>query len=102
MSVEILQIVPTARACRYQITLLVADRISGMAQRRSTHKGDRAQIMARPHRMVYEIVKRESAELGIPMGQYVADVLAMYVGHPELVRELNKDKQQSEELPLAM
>ena len=70
-----------------------------MAQTRSTHKGDRAQIMARPPRTVYEIVKQRSAELGIPMGQYVADVLAEHVGHPELVRELNKHR---EVLPLAM
>lgn len=69
-----------------------------MAQTRSTHKGDRAQIMARPDRIVYEIVKREAAERGIPMGQYVADVLAAHVGHPELVRELNR----KEALPLAM
>ena len=53
--------------------------------------------MARPDRVVYEIVKRESAKRGIPMGQYVADVLAVYVGHPELVRELDK-----EVMPLAM
>lgn len=71
-----------------------------MAQRRSTHKGDRAQIMTRPDRVVYEIVKREAAQRGIPpMGQYVADVfLAAHVGHPpELIRELDK-----EVLPLAM
>ena len=68
-----------------------------MAQSRRTHKGDRAQIMARPDRIVYEIVKHESARRGIPMGQYVADVLAMHVGHPELVRELDK-----EVMPLAM
>lgn len=64
--------------------------IYGMAQHRSTHKGDRAQIMARPDRVVYDIVRKRSRELGIPMGQYVADVLAEHVGHPELMRELNK------------
>ncbi len=68
-----------------------------MARTRSTNKGDRAQIMARPDRLVYEIVKQECAERGISMGQYVADVLAAHVGHPELVRELDK-----EVLPLAM
>jgi hypothetical protein len=68
-----------------------------MTQSRSTHKGDRAQIMARPDRIVYDIVKREAAIRGIPMGQYVADVLAAHVGHPELMRELNR-----EVLPLAM
>lgn len=69
-----------------------------MAQRK-THKGDRAQIMARPDRIVYDIVKAKAAELGIPMGQYVADVLAEHTGHPDLVRELNKER---EVLPLAM
>ncbi|MBU8820678.1 MAG: toxin-antitoxin system [Mycobacterium sp.] len=73
-----------------------------MARTRSTNKGDRAQIMARPDRLVYEIVKEECAERGIPMGQYVADVLAIHTGHPELVRELNKPKEPKEELPLAM
>lgn len=63
------------------------------------HKGDREQIKVRADRIVYDIVKREAAARGIPMGQYVADVLAVHVGHPELVRELNKDK---EALPLAM
>lgn len=67
---------------------------------RSTHKGDRAQIMARPDRVVYNIVRERAADLGIPMGQYVADVLAEHVGHPELVRELNR--LQEEGLPLAM
>lgn len=67
-----------------------------MAQR-STHKGDRAQILARVDRVVYEYVKHNAAHLGIPMGQYVADVLAVHAGHAELVRELNK-----EGLPLAM
>lgn len=69
----------------------------GMAKSRITHKGDRAQIMARPDRIVYEIVRRQAGERGIPMGQYVADVLAAHVGHPELIRELDK-----EVLPLAM
>jgi hypothetical protein len=68
-----------------------------MAKSRITNKGDRAQIMARPDRIVYEIVRRQAAERGIPMGQYVADVLAAHVGHPELIRELNK-----EVLPLAI
>ncbi len=68
-----------------------------MAQTRSTNKGDRAQIMARPDRAVYDIVRHEAAARGIPMGQYVADVLAIHVGRPELVRELDK-----EVLPLAM
>lgn len=88
---------PGQTACRYQVTPRVAGRVRTMAQRRSTHKGDRAQIMSRPDRVVYEIVKREAAQRGIPMGQYVADVLAAHVGHPELIRELDK-----EVLPLAM
>lgn len=70
-----------------------------MAAHRKTFKGDRAQIMARPDRAVYDIVRAKAAELGVPMGQYVADVLAEHVGLPELVRELNRER---EGLPLAM
>jgi len=69
-----------------------------MAQR-STHKGDRGQISTRPARIVYETVKAEAAALGIPMGQYVADLLAEDPGAPGLVRELT---QTPEALPLAM
>ncbi len=63
------------------------------------HKGDRAQIMTRPpsdglrHRQAKGGPARHSD------GQYVADLLAEHVGHPELVLELNKSR---EELPLAM
>lgn len=60
-----------------------------MMRHRSTYKGERAQIMARPAKIVYDIVRARSNELGIPMGQYVADVLAEHVGHPELMRELS-------------
>lgn len=59
-----------------------------MVRHRSTYKGERAQIMARPVKSVYDIIKERAGELGIPMGQYVADVLAEHVGHPELMREL--------------
>ena len=63
------------------------------------HKGARGQISTRPALTVYETVKAAAAELGIPIGQYVADVLAAHTGHPELVRELTKPQ---EGLPLAM
>lgn len=69
-----------------------------MAQR-STHKGDRAQIMTRPPVVVYDVIKARAHALGIPMGQYVADVLCHHVGMPELMRELGKDQ---EVLPLAI
>lgn len=71
----------------------------GMVQHRSTHKGDRAQIMARPDRVVYDIVRAHSRELGIPMGQYVADVLAEHTGHPELMRGLRPKEPPPETAP---
>ncbi len=61
------------------------------------HKGDRAQIMCRPVMPVYEEIRRRAAERGMSMSQYSADLLAIAVGHPEAVRELDK-----EVLPLAM
>lgn len=67
---------------------------------RSTWKGDRAQIMTRPDRAVYDVIRREAEARGIPMGQYVADVLALHVGLPELVRELGYSAEEG--LPLAI
>ena len=69
-----------------------------MAQR-STHKGDRGQISTRPPMVVQDVIKARAHALGIPMGQYVADVLCHHVGMPELMRELGRDQ---EVLPLAM
>lgn len=59
-----------------------------MPRHRSTYKGERMQIMARPAKAVYDVIKQRSKDLGIPMGQYVADILAEHAGFPELMREL--------------
>lgn len=59
---------------------------------RSTHKGDRAQLGPRVDRVVYDAVAANSGhygDYGIPMSQWVADLLAAVVGHPELMRELS-------------
>ena len=59
---------------------------------RSTHKGDRAQLGPRVDRVVYDKVAANSGQYGvdgIPMSQWVADLLAAIVGHPELMRELD-------------
>jgi hypothetical protein len=53
--------------------------------------------MCRPVLPVYNEVRRIAAEGGMTMRQYVADVLAVALGRPDLVRELD---QQEEELPL--
>ncbi|MGB3674842.1 MAG: hypothetical protein WA988_10410 [Candidatus Nanopelagicales bacterium] len=68
---------------------------------RSTHKGDRGQISTRPPLVVQDVIRARSEALGIPMGQYVADVLASHVGMPELMRELGRDRNEGG-LPLAM
>ena len=46
-----------------------------------------------------DVIKARAHALGIPMGQYVADLLCHHVGMPELMRELGKDQ---EVLPLAI
>ena len=43
------------------------------------------------------VVISSAADRGMSVSQYVADLLAIQAGHPELVRELDK-----EVLPLAM
>jgi predicted DNA binding CopG/RHH family protein len=61
---------------------------SPMAQ---PHKGDRALVNARLPLPVFEAVKRTAAERGIPMSQYVADVMALHFGRPDLVRQLDQE-----------
>ncbi|WP_241777330.1 toxin-antitoxin system [Mycobacterium intracellulare] len=64
------------------------------------NKGDRAGQTIRPEREVMERVKQRAAAAGVSsVSQYVADLLAVHVGLPHLVRELNRDE---EVLPLAM
>lgn len=67
---------------------------SHMAQ---PHKGDREQIKVRAAAEVYARLREMAAERNISLSQLSADLLAIAVGHPEAVRELDK-----EVLPLAM
>lgn len=60
-------------------------------------KGDRVELLTRPERIVSNLIKQKAAARGMSVSQYVADLLAVHVGHPELVRELDK-----EVMPLAM
>jgi hypothetical protein len=60
-------------------------------------KGDRVELLTRPERIVSDKIKQKAGARGISVSQYVADLLAVHVGHPELVRELDK-----EVMPLAM
>jgi predicted HicB family RNase H-like nuclease len=60
-------------------------------------KGDRVELLTRPDRIVSNRIKEKAAAQGISVSQYVADLLAVHVGHPELVRELDQGV-----MPLAM
>ena len=61
------------------------------------HKGPREQIKVRADASVYALLREMAAERGTSVSQLSADLLAIAVGHPEAVRELDK-----EVLPLAM
>lgn len=61
------------------------------------HKGDREQIKVRAAAVVYARLREMAAERGTSVSQLSADLLAIAVGHPEAVLELNK-----EVLPLAI
>jgi hypothetical protein len=64
------------------------------------NKGERPTHSVRPDREVSERLKQKVAEAGVSsLSQYVADLLALHVGLPHLVRELDK---KTEVLPLAM
>lgn len=45
---------------------------------------------------VYDEVRRRATDLGIPLSQYAADVLAQHVGRNDLVRELICETDQQE------
>lgn len=63
------------------------------------HKGDRALIISRAPRDVHEAVAAAAAGRGMSISAYVADLLSLHVGRPDLVRELD---QEPEVLPLAV
>jgi hypothetical protein len=64
------------------------------------HKGDRVLLQTRPHRTVWEKIHEQTREAGVSsVSQYVADVLAMHIGRPDLVVELGREE---EGLPLAI
>ena len=64
------------------------------------HKGDRKAYTVRPPREVVPLLDEKFAQSGVSsMAQYLADVLALHAGRPDLVRELDRDKGV---LPLAM
>ncbi|SKM23348.1 Uncharacterised protein [Mycobacteroides abscessus subsp. massiliense] len=81
-------------ACRYQVRGPLCVRIESMAQ---PHKGQREQIKVRADASVYVRLREMAAERGTSVSQLSADLLAIAVGRPEAVRELDK-----EVLPLAM
>lgn len=62
------------------------------------HKGDRVLIQSRPMRPVWEAVHERAAAAGMTVSQYLADLLAVHVGRPDLV----SDDGQREVLPLVM
>ena len=62
------------------------------------HKGDRVLIQSRPLRPVWEAVHARADDAGLTVSQYLADLLAIHVGRPDLVRETERE----EGLPLAM
>lgn len=64
------------------------------------HKGARRQVATRIPDDVFNEVRDRSAERGLSMSQWIADVLSTHVGRDDLVRELNRPDR--EELPLAM
>ena len=63
------------------------------------HKGARGVHTVRPACEVSDALREVAARHGLSVSQYVADLLAIHVGRPDLVRELGQD---TEVLPLAM
>lgn len=54
------------------------------------HRGDRELIASRVPRVLYDELKIAAAERNLTMSDYVSDVMAAHMGHPELVRNLQE------------
>lgn len=63
------------------------------------HKGDRLAHTIRPPRAVSDALRAEADLHGLSLSQYVADLLAIHIGRPDLARDLGREH---EGLPLAM
>ncbi len=63
------------------------------------HKGDRLAHTIRPPREVSDALRAEAVAHGLSLSQYVADLLAIHVGRPDLARDLGRS---DEGLPLAI
>lgn len=73
---------------------------SGMVRRMpAPHKGDRLAHTIRPPRAVSDALRAEAASHGMSLSQYVADLLAIHIGRPDLARDIGRAE---EGLPLAM
>ncbi|OBB14671.1 hypothetical protein A5731_13005 [Mycolicibacterium conceptionense] len=56
------------------------------------YKGERRPVLVRPVDEVFAELEKLRQEAGVKsMSQYIADLLAMHVGRPELARELNQE-----------
>ena len=65
------------------------------------HKGDRRLVQSRVPEEVHAKVAALSAQCGLPVSQYIADLVCLHVGRPDLVRGLGRTEPE-ERLPLAM
>jgi len=85
-------------ACRDAASATRRGKVSAMP---AHAKGDRKAYTVRPPIEVAPLLEEKFAQSGVSsMAQYMADLLAIHAGRPDLVRELGKvDK---EVLPLAM
>lgn len=67
------------------------------------HKGERRLLSVRPPAEVVTVIEKMWRESGVSsVSQYVADIMALHAGRPDLVRELGKVGTVEGVLPLAM
>ncbi len=57
-------------------------------------------VKVRPPRAVADLIELEYQQLGIERSTFLADIVCLYMGYPELIRDMGV--QQKEGLPLAM
>lgn len=78
----------------------ISDMSSMMLLMARPHKGDRRLLMSRIPEEAYAELAQRARVAETSVSQFVADVMCLHIDRPDLVRELNRDRENG--LPLAI
>lgn len=80
--------------------LVESDSYASVGVMAQPHKGPRRLVQSRVAPEVHAEIAHRASAAGMSVSQWIADIVSLSVGRPDLVRELNRA--EGEELPLAI